>query len=105
MPDQAVVNASPLIFLSQAGLLDLLRQAASEIVVPHAVAAEIRKRDARDLTVQALDRTAWLKVIETPPVPSLIQAWDLGPGESSVLAFAHAYPGTVTILDDLAARR
>jgi predicted nucleic acid-binding protein len=38
-------------------------------------------------------------------VSRLIQAWDLGPGESSVLAWAYAYPGTEMIVDDLAARR
>lgn len=38
-------------------------------------------------------------------MPATIQAWDLGDGESSVLAWAHANPGTLAILDDLAARR
>lgn len=43
--------------------------------------------------------------MQTPPVPPQIQAWGLGQGESSVLAWAHAYPGTEAIIDDLAARR
>ncbi|MGH8068736.1 MAG: DUF3368 domain-containing protein [Candidatus Entotheonellia bacterium] len=47
----------------------------------------------------------WLVVVEDVLVPGLIQAWDLGPGESSVLAWAYAYPGTEMIVDDLAARR
>jgi len=38
-------------------------------------------------------------------VPELIQSWDLGAGESSVLTWAYANPGTEVIIDDLAARR
>jgi predicted nucleic acid-binding protein len=38
-------------------------------------------------------------------VPSFIQAWDLGPGESAVLAWAYAHVGTEAIIDDLAAHR
>jgi predicted nucleic acid-binding protein len=99
------VNASPLIFLSRAGQLDLLQLAAPELVVPDAVATEILQRGPSDITAQALGNTTWLSVIQTPPAPASIQAWGLGNGESAVLAWAHAYPGTEAILDDLSARR
>ena len=105
MAERPVVNASPLIFLSKGNLLDLLKLAGEEVVVPAAVAGEIRKRGATDPTVQALAGTSWLVVVETPPVPALIQSWDLGPGESAVLAWAYAHPGTEAIVDDLAGRR
>ncbi len=38
-------------------------------------------------------------------MPPIIQAWDLGPGESSVLAYAYVNAGSIAIIDDLAARR
>jgi predicted nucleic acid-binding protein len=103
--ERAVVNASPLIFLSRARLLDLLQLLSSEIIVPEVVASEIKVRGQSDPTAQAIANTAWLLVTQTPPVPAQIQAWGLGPGESSVLAWGYAHPGSEAILDDLAARR
>jgi predicted nucleic acid-binding protein len=103
--EPAVVNASPLIFLSRAGLLDLLQLVSSEIIVPEIVASEIEIRGKSDPTAQAIANTAWLVVTQTPPVPTQIQSWGLGPGESSVLAWAHDHPGSEAIIDDLAARR
>jgi predicted nucleic acid-binding protein len=103
--ERAVVNASPLIFLSRAGLIELLQLISPEIIVPETVASEIEVRGNSDPTAQALANNSWLVVTQTPPVPAQIQAWGLGPGESSVLAWAHAHPGSDAIIDDLAARR
>ena len=105
MVERPVVNASPLIFLSKANLLELLQLASEEIVVPVAVATEIQRRGQADVTVQALERTPWLTVVTTPQVASKIRDWDLGEGESAVLAWAYGHPGTEAIVDDLAARR
>lgn len=104
MAERPAVNASPLIQFADAKLLDFLQLAGPQIVVPRQVAEEIRVGTA-DAAVLALDSTPWLTVVEVPMVPPIIQAWDLGQGESSVLAWAHANPGTLAILDDLAARR
>jgi len=103
--ESAVVNASPLIFLSRAGLVDLLQLISAEIIVPESVATEIEVRSKGDPAAQTLANTSWLVVTQTPPVPAQIQAWGLGPGESSVLAWAHSHPGSEAIIDDLAARR
>ncbi len=105
MAERPAVNASPLIYLAGADLLNFLQLAGSEIVVTRPVAEEIRAGGSVDAAVRALESTSWLTVVDPPPVPPTIQAWDLGAGESSVLAWAHANPGTVAILDDLAARR
>ena len=83
----------------------LLQIVSSEVIVPEAVAAEIEARGESDPTAQALVTTSWLMVNQTPPVPPQIQAWGLGPGESSVIAWAHGHKGSDAIIDDLAARR
>lgn len=105
MAERAVVNASPLIFLSRAGLIDLLQLVSSEVIVPEAVASEIEIRGKSDPTAQALTNTSWLVITQTPPIPAQIQAWGLGPGESSVIAWAREHNGCEAIIDDLAGRR
>ena len=88
MAEWAIVDSSPLIFLSKADSLDFLRLAASKILVPESVAEEIRRRGPEDVTARAVAETAWLHVTPDPPIPSVIEHWDLGPGESAVLAHA-----------------
>ena len=73
--------------------------------MPDVVALEIQRRGPTDVTAQAIANTAWLAVAPTLPIPPQIQAWGLGAGESSVLAWGYAHPGTEIILDDLPARR
>ena len=105
MAELPAVNTSPLIFLSQGGFLDLLQLLSATIVVPQAVATEIAAYGKDDPTAQALSQTDWLVVRDTPPVPTVIQNWDLGAGESAVLSWGYAHPGTEVIIDDLAGRR
>ncbi len=100
-----VTNASPLIFMSKGGYLDLLRVAGDKILVPEPIVQKIRQRGPADVTVRSITETLWLEIIAPSPVPRAIQAWDLGPGESAVLATAQARPGTEALLDDRAARR
>jgi len=104
LADVAVVNASPLIYLTGAGQLDLLRLAGDEIVVPRAVADEVGCWGTDDPVARALDQRTWLKTVPNPSVAPSIQAWDLGAGETAVLSYAlleHA----AAILDDRAGRR
>ena len=54
MAERPAINASPLILLTKAGLLDLLQSVSQEIVVPAAVAMEIQQYGVRDVTSQAI---------------------------------------------------
>lgn len=105
MAERPAVDASPLIFLARARLLDLLQLVADELVVPEPVAAEIARRGPDDPAAQALAGADWLTVVPPPETPLAIQAWDLGPGESAVLSWCIRRPGTEAIVDDLAGRR
>lgn len=104
MAERAGVDASPLIFLAHAGLLDLLQLAAEDMVVPEPVAAEILRRGDSDATVKGLRERTWLRIVASPPVPASIERWDLGAGESAVLAWCLAHRAEA-IIDDRSGRR
>lgn len=103
--DVPVVNASPLIYLARAGMFDLLLEAGPKLVVPDSVVNELEARGPTDPAVLAIASAAWLERVRDPQISAAILAWDLGPGESSVVAWAQAHAGTTAIIDDLAGRR
>ncbi len=105
MDSARIVNASPLIFLTQAGLLDVLREAMLGVIVPDVVIAEIGARGPSDPAVQAVRQCPWIQVLSAPPIAGEFQSWNLDPGESAVIALALSRPGSSVVLDDLAARR
>lgn len=99
------MNASPLIYLTHVGLLEVLDEPGVSLVVPDRVLAEIGVRGATDPAVIAVGAAPWIQVVPTPPIPKEVSDWGLDPGESAVLAVALEQPGSQAILDDLAARR
>jgi len=103
--EPSVVNASPLIFLAGAGLTELVQLAGTPVQIPRAVVEEIERFGPTDATAQAVRGLDWLRVVEAVSPPAVIERWDLGAGETAVLTWAYAHPGTTAILDDLAARR
>lgn len=104
MIERWVLNASPLISLAAAEYEHLIRQLANEVVVPLAVASEILAGPADDRARAQIAGGEWT-VSDTPPAPDDLLAWDLGAGETAVMAYALANPGWTAILDDGAARR
>jgi len=104
-PSILVVNTSPLIHLAESGLLGLLQEAAASIYVPEPVAREIRAYGEDDPTALALESCFWLEVKPVDAIADEILSWNLGAGESSVIALARSSPGSMAIIDDLAGRR
>ena len=110
-----IINASPLIFLTRLGLLDLLNEPGLTVMVPEAVLAELGHLDPDDPAAVAARSTGWIRIVPTPPIPEFLRTRRLGPGETSVLAEALAEIATATpdqddvdvevILDDGKARR
>jgi predicted nucleic acid-binding protein len=106
MSDALIVNASPLIFLGNAGRLDLLRATgAARIIVPRPVMDEVAATPHDDRAARSVSETAWIEVTAHIETPSSIVEWDLGRGESSVIAVALATPGARPVIDDLLGRR
>lgn len=100
-----VVNASPLILLAAIDELSLLPKLVGEVLVPAAVLSEVRAgRDPRPSLLR-LGGETWLKIEPSLALPEDIAGWDLGEGESQVLALALSRPGSEAVLDDRQARR
>ena len=94
----AVSNSSPLIALAAIDRLDLLPALFQSIVIPPAVAHEIR----RSVPLPA----AWLRVrTREGPLPATVLRRSLADGEREAIALALEAPPDGIILDDLPARR
>jgi predicted nucleic acid-binding protein len=100
-----VVNASPLIFLAAADALPLLPQVVGEILLPGAVLDEILAGKEMPPVLHDLPSTAWVRIEASVQVPAEVAGWDLGSGETQVLALALARGNAEVVLDDLQARR
>ena len=101
--DKLVVNASPIISLAKIGHADLLKDLVAELVVPEGVCQEIACHGRRDLAAEWIKRqdSSLLRPVD---IPTIISEWNLGKGESQVMAFAYHNPGFAVAIDDRAAR-
>ena len=69
MAADAAVNASPLIYLARAGLVDLLCLAGDGVVVPTVVFDELAARGSDDPAVAAVAANPWIEVVPAPQTP------------------------------------
>lgn len=100
-----VVNASPLILLGKAEQIELLGALADRITVPKAVVREVGAKSDGEGTIQAVDEIASFAIVDDEVPPSNILAWDLGAGETQVIAHAVTHASDRVVIDDLEARR
>lgn len=105
MSEQWVINASPLIVLAKVGYMHLFTQLANAIIIPQAVVYEIIAGPADDPAHQFFQKQDHFSIADYSPIPDELLAWDLGAGETAVLAYALAHEGWTAIIDDNAARK
>jgi predicted nucleic acid-binding protein len=98
MVDRWVVNASPIIVLAKVSREDLLFALSSQIVVPSAVAQELRVGPPHDRSRHLIEAGRFT-IVDTPLPPDELLAWDLGAGETAAISLALAEPGWTVILD------
>ena len=103
--DRVVVNASPLITLFKSGQARLLTALFGTIYVPDAVWREVASKAHEDEAARGLANAPWALRLAPLPLDPLVLAWDAGPGETEVLAYARANPEVRAIVDDDYARR
>ncbi|MBL8027482.1 MAG: DUF3368 domain-containing protein [Fibrobacteres bacterium] len=93
-----VVNASPIICLSKAGLIDLLPKLFYSIIIPREVVAEVG-------IITGFPEGFSHDAGPTPIIPDSVSAWDLGKGESAVITWCLSDKSRWAILDDREACR
>lgn len=97
-------NSSPLIALASIGRFHPTASLAIEIVIPAGVRAEIEAGPPNDPARVAIAELPVATFQAVSEIPASIGAWDLGKGESEVLAWAAARREFQAVLDDRAAR-
>jgi predicted nucleic acid-binding protein len=104
-PRRWVVNASPLILLGKTNHLGLLGALTDQLVVPKAVVEEIgAKPDGKTLLRVIAEEPVYTLVDNEEATPDIL-GWDLGAGETQVIANAQSHGAERVVIDDLEGRR
>ena len=104
MPD-VISDTSPLQYLFQTGLLDVLNRLYGEILVPEGAARELSA--GRDLGLAVPDPLDydWMQIRRPTRIIPAIEEAQLGEGEAQALALGAELPAALLLLDDLEARQ
>lgn len=100
-----ICDTSPLQYLHQVDLLQILPTLAGRVIIPPAVKDEIEVGKAHGVDLPEIEQLEWLTVASPQTMAALPLITDLGPGEAQVLMLALERPDSVAILDDGLARR
>jgi predicted nucleic acid-binding protein len=103
VPEVWIANASPVILLAKAGYLRLLKELPSELLLPSAVVNEILVGPDGDPARRAVEE-GWAAPTVVSEIPADLIEWNLGPGETAVLALARTTTSSTAVLDDAPAR-
>ncbi len=104
MTRRFVVDSSPLILLSRISRLDLLPKLAEVVVVPRTVVGELQAK-LNDPLAQILAEHPGFRMVEDEPIPAKVVTWNLGAGETRVIAYCVTNDGYRAVLDDQRGRR
>jgi len=104
-PRRWVVNASPLILLGKTNHLGLLGALADQVVVPEAVVDEIGAKPDGKTLLRVIAEDVAYTLVDNEVATTEILSWDLGSGETQVIANAQRHGADRVVIDDLEARR
>ena len=100
-----ISNTTPLINFAEIGRMDLLRELFGTLIIPPAVQRELQAKSALFPAAARVPGLPFLSV-QAPSAASLPAglAYNLHAGETECLALALPHPGSLLLLDDLAAQ-
>lgn len=104
MHKPAISNTTPLYYMYNIGLFEILQKRYGEIIIPEAVVEELQKGKEFNLSIPEVKKIDWIK-IKKVKVPNYIKMIpDLGKGEAEVIALASEYDNPILLLDDAIGR-
>jgi len=104
---KVIINTSPIQYLYQTNLLDLLPQLYGEIILPQGVALELAEGRNLGVAVPNPENYPWFKLIPSPDLnltPLSTVGDILGRGEKEAIALGLEIFDSLIILDDNLAR-
>ena len=104
MADRWVINASPVILLAKAEVIQFLPKLCDELIVPAGVVAEVQNAHISDAGKVWLEADGRKFVRPSPAIHLALASWRGGIGEAEVISWAMRNPGFTAILDDRRAR-
>lgn len=99
-----ISDTSPLYYLEQLRLIELLPKLYGEVVVPAAVVTELNAGAKLGERIPDLSSLSWIRIMTTSIPDSLDIYEDLGQGELEAIALGLETPGSLLLLDDSFAR-
>ncbi|GAB6274349.1 MAG: DUF3368 domain-containing protein [Peptococcaceae bacterium] len=101
-----VSNTSPLIGLSQIGLIELPRNLWGKLYIPEAVLAEVLKKEPGHREIEKAVQEGWI-IAKEAQNRTVVEALSeiFGPGESECLALAKEIGAQLLIIDEQRGRK
>jgi uncharacterized protein len=100
----AICDTSPIQYLYQIGLLDLLPEFYAQILIPTAVVDELDRGRAMGVALPDVRSLRWTKMRAPESLDQVPKTSNLGAGEREVLALGIQCPASTLILDERLAR-
>lgn len=100
-----VINASPVILLAKAEVIQFLPQLCAELVVPQGVVDEVNSGSEADAGRAWLAGPGGRFIHPAPALAPALADWRGGRGEAEVISWALLWPDFTAVLDDSKARQ
>lgn len=97
---EAICDTSPLQYLHQIAALHLLAEFYSCVLIPPAVAMELRRGNELGVDLPDIQATPRLQIRAPQASTIALAVSELGAGEKEVLALGVQFPDAVVILDE-----
>ena len=104
MADHWVINASPVILLAKAEVIQFLPRHCDELVIPAGVVDEVHNIHITDAGKSWLAAEGSKFIRPSPEIHPALSNWRGGNGEAEVISWALHHPHFTAVLDDRRAR-